>query len=397
MATHALLEPQPDFSLVLGGPLFQLFRRAHLSGDALELLHRRVVIIAGIVWIPLLVLSVASGRALGNAVAIPFLHDIEAQVRFLVALPILVMAELLVHRRLRPAVQQFVQRRIVAAEDLDGFNRALESTLRLRNSALTEIGLIVLVYTVGIWVWRNEIALGAASWYATPDGAHMNLTPAGYWFMLVSVPIFQFLLVRWYFRFFLWFWLLLRISRLKLNLVPIHADRTGGLAFLGVSTNAFAPILVAQGSVLAGLIASQIFYAGKALPEFKVAIVGFLAFFVLITLVPLVVFVPRLAEAKRNGLAALGRLASRYGRRFEEKWLSEEGASADAELLGSADIQSLADLANSFSVVQEMRFLPFGWRDVTRLAVITATPFLPLMLTVFSLEDFATYIIKAIF
>jgi len=66
-------------------------------------------------------------------------------------------------------------------------------------------------------------------------------------------------------------------------------------------------------------------------------------------------------------------------------------------LLGSADIQSLADLGNSFSVVQEMRLLPFGWRDVTRLVVITATPFLPLLLTVFSLEDFATYLIKAIF
>jgi len=263
MATPAVFEAQPDFSLVLGGPLFQLFRRAHLSGDALELLHRRVAIIAGIAWIPLLVLSLASGRALGNAVAIPFLHDIEAQVRFLVALPILVMAELLVHRRLRPAVQQFVQRRIVSGEDVPGFNRAVESTLRLRNSVLTEIGLIVLVYTVGTWVWRNEIALGAASWYATPDGAHMNLTLAGYWFMFVSVPLFQFMLLRWYFRFFLWFWLLFRISRLKLNLVPIHADRTGGLGFLGVSTNAFAPILVAQGFLLAGLIASQIFYAGE--------------------------------------------------------------------------------------------------------------------------------------
>ena len=35
-----------DFSLVLGGPLFQLFRRAHLTGDGLQLLHRRIVVIA---------------------------------------------------------------------------------------------------------------------------------------------------------------------------------------------------------------------------------------------------------------------------------------------------------------------------------------------------------------
>jgi hypothetical protein len=101
--------------------------------------------------------------------------------------------------------------------------------------------------------------------------------------------------------------------------------------------------------------------------------------------------------ARRNGLKDMGRLASRYGMDFEEKWLSANGPRPDAELLGSGDIQSLADLGNSFDVVQEMRVLPFGWRDVTRLAVITSSPFLPLLLTVFSLEDFATYLIKAIF
>jgi hypothetical protein len=385
------METQPDFSLVLGGPLYQLFRRTRLAGDALELLQRRVAVIAATAWIPLLVLSAVSGNALGSAVAIPFLHDIETQARFLIALPILVIAELIVHRRLRPAVGQFVERRIVSPEDLPGFHQAIESTLRLRNSVLIEVALIALVYTVGIGVWRSGIALDSASWYARSDG---NLTLAGYWLVFVSIPIFQFLLVRWYFRFFLWFWLLFRISRLNLRLVPIHADRTGGLGFLGVSTNAFAPLLVAQGVVLAGVIASQIFYAGRALPDFKVGIVGFVAFFIVVTLIPLVVFAPRLAEARRSGLGHMGRLASRYGMQFEEKWF---GSQADSELLGSGDIQSLADLGNSFGVVQEMRFLPFGWRDVTRLAVITSSPFLPLLFTVFSLEDFATYLIKAIF
>jgi hypothetical protein len=385
------METQPDFSLVLGGPLYQLFRRTHLAGDALELLQRRVAVIAAMAWIPLLVLSALSGDALGSAVAVPFLHDIETQARFLIALPILVVAELIVHRRLRPAVRQFVDRRIVSPRDLPGFQQAIESTLRLRNSVLIEVALIALVYTVGIGVWRSGVALDSASWYASSDG---KLTPAGYWLVFVSIPIFQFLLLRWYFRFFLWFWLLFRISRLDLKLVPIHADRTGGLGFLGVSTNAFAPLLVAQGVVLAGVIASQIFYAGRALPDFKVGIVGSIAFFIVVTLIPLVVFAPRLAEARRSGLGDMGRLASRYGMQFEEKWFGSQAAS---ELLGSGDIQSLADLGNSFGVVQEMRFLPFGWRDVTRLAVITSSPFLPLLLTVFSLEDFATYLIKAIF
>jgi hypothetical protein len=343
----------------------------------------------------LLFLTSVSGQAVGGSVAIPFIEDVEVHVRLLVALPLLIAAELIVHRRLLPAVQQFVQRRIVRAEDLPAFQQAVDFTMRLRNSIWIEIGLIAAVYSVGIWVWRSQVALESASWYAVPDGGGMRLTLAGYWFVFVSVPVFQFVLLRWYFRFLLWFLFLFRVSRLELNLVPTHADRTGGLGFLGGSVTAFAPVLMAQGAMLAGLIASQIFHAGRSLPEFKVEIVAFLAFFIVITLIPLTVFAPDLAKTKREGLRNFGRLASRYSGSFEGKWFQADPAGAD-DLLGTGDIQSLADLGNSFSVVQEMRFVPFGWRDVTRLAAITATPFLPLLLTVFSLEDFANYVIKAI-
>jgi hypothetical protein len=72
-------------------------------------------------------------------------------------------------------------------------------------------------------------------------------------------------------------------------------------------------------------------------------------------------------------------------------------APKDEALLGSADLQSLADLGNSYSFVQEMRFVPFGLKDVTRLAAVTAVPLLPLALTVFALEELAGYAIKVLF
>ncbi len=352
------------------------------------------IVIAAIAWVPLMLLALVAGRGPGD-VAIPFLYDVETHVRFLIALPILIAAELIVHRRLSPAVRQFVERRIVIPEELPKFQQAIDATMRLRNSVIIEVALIGLVYSVGIWVWRNQIALAEPSWYAIPSSTGIRLTPAGYWLMLVSTPIFQFILLRWYFRFFLWFSFLFRVARLNLHLIPIHTDRTGGLGFLGASPMAFAPVLIAQGAVLAGLIASRIFFEGQALPDFKVQIVGFVAFFVLATLIPLMVFAPQLAAAKRAGLGDAGRLGSRYSRQFEEKWF--RGGASDEELLGSGDIQSLADLGNSMGVVQEMRLVPFGWRDVTRLVMITVVPFVPLLFTIFSLEDFATYLIKAIF
>src|SRR3974390_3677338 len=82
---------EPDFSLVLGGPLHQIFRRAHLSGDTLELLKRRVILITLWAWLPLLLVSLVDGHALGGGIKIPFLRDVEAHVRFLIALPVLII------------------------------------------------------------------------------------------------------------------------------------------------------------------------------------------------------------------------------------------------------------------------------------------------------------------
>ena len=333
----AILQESADFSLVLGGPLYQLFRRAHLSGDTLQLLRRRILIIAAVAWLPLLLLSALAGDVLGGAATIPFFYDIEAHVRFLVVLPILIAAELIVHKRLRPVIRQFVERRLVAPEDLPKFQQAIDSTLRVRNSVVGEVVLLVLVYTVGIWVWRTQIALDAATWYAVPQGEGTQLTLAGYWYLFVSLPIFQFILARWYLRFGLWFWFLWQVSRLELRLIPIHPDRTAGLSFLGRSTNAFVPILVAHGAMLAGLLANQIFYAGHELMAFRVGIAGVVAFLVVLMLSPLTVFGPQLWRAKRRGLGEFGRLAGRYVREFEEKWIHgnarrrADGRSADRQ------------------------------------------------------------------
>lgn len=391
-----MLGSPADFSLVLGGPLFQMYRRTHLSGDALELLQRRMIVIACIAWLPLLVLSALHGDASGNNVPMTFIEDIETHVRFLIALPILIAAEIVVHRRIRYVVHQFVERGIIPAEQMPEFRDAIDSTMRLRNSVVIELALVALVYTLGLWIWRHEIALTVTSWYAMDDGSGVRLTPAGYWNVFVGVPIFQFILLRWYLRFFLWFWFLLRVSRLRLRLLASHADRAAGLGFLGVSINAFALVLLAQGAMLAGLIANQIFHAGGNLMSFKVEILGFLGFFVAATLIPLTVFTPHLVQAKRTTAREFGLLVSRYSQEFHRKWV-ENDAPAGEPLLGSSDIQSLADLGNSYSVVGETRLVPFSFKDVSRLAAISAIPFLPLLLTMFSLDEFATYLLKAIF
>jgi len=393
--TPPVIDPA-DFSLVLGGPLFQLWRRTHLAGEGLQLVRRRIVVLTVLAWVPLLVLSVAEGHAWGN-VALPFLYDVEMHARLLLAVPLLIVAELVVHRRLRATVRQFLDRSLIPGSALTTFNAAVASALRLRNSVWAEGLLLAWVYVVGVGLlWRTQIALPVASWHGAPVNGLWQPSVAGWWLGLVSIPLFQFLLLRWYFRLFIWARFLWQVSRIELQLMPMHPDRSGGLGFLASVSHAFAPVLLAQGVLLAGMMANRIFYAGAKLPQFKVELIGLVALMVSGVLGPLLVFARQLEAAKRAAGREYGALAQRYVRDFDRKWL-RGGAPPDEPLIGSADIQSLADMANSYEVVEDMRWAPFTMSTVFQLAVTTLVPVLPLMLTMISLEELLDRLLKIVF
>jgi hypothetical protein len=216
------------------------------------------------------------------------------------------------------------------------------------------------------------------------------------WYGYVSLPVFQFLLMRWYFRIFIWTRFLWQVSRLDLSVVPTHPDRVGGLGFLSNTVFAFTPLAVAHGGLLAGFIANRIFYLGAALPQFKIEIAVLVVFVLCMVLGPLLLFAPQLAEAKRRGNREYGTLAERYVREFDTKWL-RGGAPAGEPLVGSGDIQSLADLSNSFEVVLTMRIVPVTRDAILRLVVATLVPVVPLALTMMPLEELLKKLIGIVF
>jgi len=374
-----------EFSLVQGGPLFQLLRRSHLSGDDLELLRLRIIVISMFAWLPLLVLSLLEGKALGGGVAVPFLLDVEAHARFLVALPLLIGAELIVHRRMRFVAKQFLERNLIPKGAMKRFDAAIASAYRLRNSVPAEVLLIILVYVAGFLVWREQNQLDTATWYASQTVDGMKASFTGIWFRWASLPIFQFLLIRWWLRICIWARFLWQVSRIDLNLVPTHPDRVGGLGFIANTVYAFVPLAVVFGVILSGSIANQIFHQGASLPEFKTFIATYVIALLCVVLSPLLVFTPQLARAKRVGIREYGTLAERYVREFDTKWL-RGGAPADEQLVGSGDIQSLADLANSYEVVKTMRIAPVTREAITQLCAASLAPVAPLVLTMMPLE-----------
>jgi hypothetical protein len=309
----------------------------------------------------------------------------------------LIAAELVVHQRLLPLVKQFQDRRLIPDSAMARYDAAIESVFRLRNSVLAEVLLIAFVYGVGILIiWRQFTSLDAATWYATPSAGGSKLSLAGMWYGYVSLPVFQFLMCRWYFRLFIWSRFLWQVSRIDLDLVPTHPDRAGGLGFLSRTAYAFGLLLLAHGALVAGQIANRIFYLGAELPDFKVEIAVVVVFLMCLVLGPLLVFSSQLARAKRTGNREYGILAQRYVREFDAKWL-RGGAPAEEPFVGSADIQSLADLGNSYEVVRAMRIAPITRDAVVGLAAATLVPIVPLLLTMMPLEELVKKLLGILF
>jgi hypothetical protein len=380
---------------VLGGPLFQFLRKVRLSDNALGLVRRRVAAAILVMWAPLMALSALQGGLIGPGRATPFIHDVGFQLRFLVVTPLLIVAELVVHRRLRPIVNEFRVRRLIRAGAATDYDEAVQQAARWRNSVLAEALMIVLIYVVGmLFTMHRYSTLGGGAWFASSSGTRLSL--AGLWLVFVSLPMQQFLLLRWYYRLFIWARFLWRIARLDLDLNATHPDKAGGLGFLSDSLAAFAPIAAAHGVLFAGMMADRIFFAGATLPDFKMEVFGGAVFLTLLFAGPLTVFGPLLARVKRTGLREYGALGQTYAREFRDKWLVG-AAPAGEPLIGSGDIQSLADFGNSFASAEQMRIAPIRPTALLYFVAAFLAPILPLGLTMMSAEKLIGQLIGVAF
>ena len=202
--------------------------------------------------------------------------------------------------------------------------------------------------TIGL-IWaglRTDLPLGVSTWRTTSGG---GLTLAGWWYSLVSIPVFQFLLWRWCWRLLIWSRLLWSLARLDLQLIPTHPDRAGGLGVLGVAHVDLAPLSFGASAVLSASYAEQMIFAGVPPAAFAISLAAAVIGSTLTLVAPLMFFSPRLIDVKQRALLEYGTLAANYTRAFAGKWLGAD-ARRDEHLLGTPDLQSLADLGSSFDL-----------------------------------------------
>jgi hypothetical protein len=365
-----------DFSLVQGGPLYRLGRLVGLSGGYRGLVLRGPII--GLTaWLPLLVLSAVDGRLVGG-VAIPFVDSLGTHARLLVTIPAFSLAEAMFDARVRRLIRALVLRPIVPVNEQPKLEAALAEAIWWRNSGIVELALVLLVALLLREGLRSDLPAHVDTWRGPLGGPY---TLAGQWYRFVSMPIFQFLLWRWCARLLIWLRLVWRISRLQLRLIPTHPDLAAGLGSFGVSHLALWPLLSGVSAMIVATFAEQVAFGGVDVHTLIVPVASMIVGLTALAEAPLLLFIVRLTDVKERGLHEYGGLAESYVSAFDTKWL--RGPAAPNEpLLGSADIQSLADLSNSFSVIRDMRVVPITPTQVTVLALAAAAPAAPLVLFV---------------
>lgn len=354
-----------------GGPPLRIQRTLGLVKPDEPRVVRRAVSAAAIAWIPLAIMTIAQTIVFGDGSATSFFRDFGGYARYLIAVPALFLAESDCIPRLGAIVSHFVNTGLIANRDLPRYHRAVDSTRRLLNSTHGDLIVAAAAY-LAVLVFSSYIPPEMAP--AWQRGGPGRFSIAGWWNVLISLPLLLILFFGWLWRLVLWARFLCLVAALDLQLLPSHPDHAGGLKFVSSSLRGFRLISLGLGAVVAGTVADRVLLHGQDLLSFKTLVIGLMVFLLLLFAGPLTVFVARLRQAKYRGVFAYGTLANRLGREFEDKWLSSDTPKID--MLEVPDFSATTDYYAVAANVYEMRDVPFAAKDLIGPLVPALLPFL---------------------
>ncbi len=356
-----------------------------LSND--EPTSKRILILCGIAWLPLVLLTLIEGTLYATDITIPFIKDVEAYVRGLIIIPMLVMADNVVEPMMGKTMLYLRSSGVVPEAEQGRMERASKHVAYLINAkwmqvilALIAIAVSWLLHADYIDMWKER---NVTSWALHLDDGEVEETFAGMWFLLVTAPMVSFLLYRWMWRFIVWSYFLFRVSRLKLELFASHSDQAGGLGIIGYGQNLFGFIFFIMATLLSSELSSNLLYEGEKLVDVKLFVLVFIAISIIVITAPLLFFSNKLVSLKRRALAEYGELQQQISRDFHHHWIDEKSK----RLVDSIHPSSMADYSAVYEVVSSIRIVPINPKSVIVLAAVLLVPFLPLALTESSVWD----------
>ncbi|WP_372014922.1 hypothetical protein [Pseudoxanthomonas sp. 10H] len=373
-----------SFSLMRGGLVYRALHSMGLMGHDRHTSGVVAMLLTLVAVAPLLVLTALDRTLLPGftQVAMPLLGDYALIARFLLAMPLLVLAAPACDRFARQALVQLSRSRLVDPVLRVPFDAEIARMKRLRDSNMPELACLLLAVAPALF---DAVPVGLLR--GVSDWAHIGSepTPAGYWLALVSTSIFRFVSLVWLWRFLLWAWLLWRLSRLDLDVRAAHPDGAGGLGFLGAVQQRFGILALAGGLLLTGYCMNHMIHLGQPLGAFQHLLVAYVLTAVLVILAPLLVMAPLLARAKRNGILLYGRLGQEAAHAFDRRWLAAHPG--DTSLLDVGDASAICDLTGVYATVRGMAIIPVSRWNMAWLAACAALPLAPLAFVAFSFNE----------
>jgi hypothetical protein len=356
---------------------------------------RRALLVGIIAWVPLVLLSAVEGLALGPDPRQSMLLDIAAHARYLIALPLLVIAEAVCLPALAAIGRHFSDMGLIPPANRPRYEYLVDSTRRLLASPLTDFGILLLAYILTLGLGPSLYPQGVSTWVAPLSGGAHHLSLAGWWRAIVSQPLFLMLILGWLLRIALWARFLRGVARLDLALIPAHPDLAGGLGFAGTSIRAFLLLATALSTPIAGTVAQGIVYGGRSLEDFKFVIAGIVIVEMVLFIGPLFLLGSALLRARTRGIFQYGTLAEAVGQQFESRWLSSPGG-VNAEALSAPDFSATTDLYSITANAFNMGLVPLKLAQVVPLVVAVLLPFVPVVLVALPMNEILSYAAKLV-
>ncbi|MCW8141563.1 MAG: hypothetical protein KIT58_21885 [Planctomycetota bacterium] len=340
-----------------------------------------IVVVAALwalTWLPLLLLSAVEGLAWGDAVDVPFLHDLVAQARVLVGLPVLLLGARFARARLGEAQAMFEASDLIDDARREAFRDVYRRAAAVVHSRAVEATALVVAVTSIIFAPLPGVA-GATTWHAFEAAGREVPTLAGWWLTVVVLPLTRYLLLLWVARFVFWSVAMLRVARVGLRLHATHPDRAGGLGFVGRAHQAFAPLVLAVSLVFMASLANDVLHRGSGVEELKRPIAVFAGVALGVWILPMLAFTPALARLKHHALRDYDVFGAHTSRAFERTWVQDPGRDPRA-LLAGEDVQSLASIQEVSDTVRRIKPVPIDNMDLLVFVTVAVAPALPLVL-----------------
>lgn len=380
------------FSLVNGGLIYSATASLRGKSGSGKGLVRTAMALMLLTWVPLSILAVLAGTLIDDNTTISFFEDFQVHVRLLFVVPFLILVENVVNRSFVGYIKN--SDRIIPISQQESFNRLVKQLDKLTNSYIPEILVLLVIYSFIIFNWDTLSIFESGRNYLAYKGTD-SLTGAGWFYLLICSPIYQLLIFRWIWRWMVWMYSVIKVSRFKLQVDPLHADQMAGLSFMNLSPLTFSFVLIALSAVISAFIGIEIVFHNAVLKTYIYTIAIYLVFLPIVLYTPLLVLIPVLIRAKTYGILNFGNLIREHNTDYATKWI-EGNHPKDEQLLGTMDNSSLSDINGSYGPVQSMKLIPIDMKMLVLSFALNLLPFIPLVFTYYSASELFKQLINSV-